>query len=57
MEVKTFLFALGAGMVAGGVATLMLPRQSQVRKTAQKAADAIEQTATDAAQKMKNYMM
>lgn len=57
MQIKTLMLALGAGMVAGGVAALMLPTQSQVRKAAQKAADTIGQTANEAAQKMKHCMM
>lgn len=42
MQVKTFLFTLGAGMAAGALVTLMLPQQSGVRKTMQKAADKVE---------------
>lgn len=43
MQVKGFLLTLGLGMVAGGAAALMLPQQSKVRKTAQKAVDSMEQ--------------
>ncbi|MCQ2419243.1 MAG: hypothetical protein MJ085_05595 [Clostridia bacterium] len=39
---KSFLFTLGAGMAAGALVTLMLPQQSGVRKTMQKAADKME---------------
>ena len=35
---------------AGGVAVLMLPQQSQARKTAQKAVDSLEQAVTDMVQ-------
>lgn len=52
MQVKSFLFTLGAGMVAGGTVALMLPQQSQARKTAQKAADRLEQTVSDAAERV-----
>ncbi len=57
MQMKTFVCGLGLGMLAGGMAALMLPEQSQVRKTAQKAADALEQSAAEAAQKLKNCSM
>lgn len=45
MQVRAFLFTLGLGMAAGGAAVLLLPQQSPVRKTAQKAADTMEQAA------------
>ena len=47
MQVKSFLMTLGFGMLAGGAVALMLPQQSQVRKTAQKAADTVEQSISD----------
>lgn len=54
MQVRSFLLTLGlGGMAAGGTVALMLPRQSGVRREAQKAADAVEQTITDAVQKLK----
>ena len=40
MQVRSFLLTLGLGMAAGGTVALMLPRQSGVRREAQKAADA-----------------
>ena len=49
MQVRSFLLTLGLG----GTVALMLPRQSGVRREAQKAADAVEQTITDAVQKLK----
>ncbi len=52
MQVKTFLFTLSAGMVAGATAMLMLPTQNSVRKAAQKAADSME----DAVSKCTNSM-
>ena len=42
MQVRSFLLTLGLGMAAGGTVALMLPRQSGVRREAQKAADAAE---------------
>ena len=54
MQVRSFLLTLGLGMAAGGTVALMLPRQSGVRREAQKAADAVEQTITDAVQKLKH---
>ena len=44
MQVRSFLLTLGLGMAAGGTVALMLPRQS---------GDAVEQTITDAVQKLK----
>ena len=41
MQVRSFLLTLGLGMAAGGTVALMLPRQSGVRREAQKAADAV----------------
>ena len=52
MQVRSFLLTLGLGMAAGGTVALMLPRQSGVRREAQNA-DAVEQTITDAVQKLK----
>lgn len=45
MQVRSFLLTLGLGMAAGGAAMLLLPPQSPVKKTAQKAADTMEQAA------------
>ncbi len=42
MKVKTFLLTLGVGVVAGGAIALMLPPQSPVRNTVQKAVDSME---------------
>ncbi len=44
MKAGSFLFTLGLGMAAGGAVALMLPQQSQARKTAQKAVDSLEQS-------------
>ena len=53
VQVRSFLLTLGAGMLAGGAVALMLPQQSQVRRSAQKAVDSLEQTVADAAQKLR----
>ena len=42
MQVQSFLLTLGLGMLAGGAAMLMLPRDNVVRVKAQQAVDAIE---------------
>ena len=47
MQVKGFLLTLGLGMAAGGAVALMLPQQSKVRKTAQRAVDSVEQSISD----------
>ena len=47
MQVKGFLLTLGLGMVAGGTVALMLPQNCTVRKTAQKAADTVEQSVSN----------
>lgn len=47
MQVRSFLLTLGLGMLAGGAVALMLPPQSQVRKSAQKAVDSMEQSISD----------
>ena len=53
MQVRSFLLTLGLGMAAGGTVALMLPRQSGVRRAAQKAAAAVEPPLTAAGQKLK----
>ena len=47
MQGKGFLLTLGLGMAAGGAVALMLPQQSKVRKTAQRAVDSVEQSISD----------
>ncbi len=54
LELKTFGAALGAGMVLGAAAILMMPKQNKVRRTMQKTADAIEDTIEDSLQRMKH---
>lgn len=44
---KTFVLALGTGMVAGATVALMLPKNCAVRRVTQQAADKLE----DAVQK------
>ena len=46
MQAKTFFLTLGAGMLAGGAAVLMLPPQSKARQTAQKAVNKAEEKMT-----------
>jgi hypothetical protein len=43
MQTKSFLLTLGAGMLAGGAAVLMLPPYSKARQTAQKVVDMAEE--------------
>lgn len=45
---KGFFLTLGVGMVAGGMVILMLPKQSGVRQSAQKAANTIEDGISEA---------
>ena len=42
---KSWPFALGIGMAAGAVATMMLPQKSSVRKAVDRAADKVEDAA------------
>ena len=46
MQTKSFLLTLGAGMLAGGAAVLMLPPYSKARQTAQKVVDMAEEKMT-----------
>ena len=51
MTIKGFALGLGLGMVGGAVAASVLPKQPQVRRAVNKAADTVEnavQTAKDA---------
>ena len=43
MKAKSFFLTLGIGMVAGGAVALMLPPQSQAKRTAQKAVNKAEE--------------
>ena len=44
MEVKSFVATIGLGMVAGATVAMMLPKQSQMRAMADKAAQSVEKT-------------
>ena len=54
VEGKIFAAAVGAGMVLGAAAILMMPKGNAVRRTMQKTADAIEDTIEDSVQRMKH---
>ena len=47
MELKTIALSLGAGMLVGAAAILMMPRQNTVRRAMQRTADCIEDTIED----------
>ena len=46
MKVKGWAITMGVGAAVGAVAVMMLPKQSPVRKLADKAADKVEDAAT-----------
>ncbi len=48
--------ALTAGMIGGGIVALMLPHNCTVRKAAEKAADAVEDAACNAKQKINDKL-
>lgn len=52
MKTGAFFTAVGLGMAAGATVALMLPRQCAIRQTMQKAADSVEQTVSDAADRL-----
>jgi gas vesicle protein len=52
MQVKTFLLTLGVGAAAGALGALMLPKDSEVYQTADKAAKSIKTEAGKAIQSM-----
>ena len=54
MELKTFAASVGAGMVLGAAAILMMPKQNKVRRAVQKTADAIEEGIEDSVQRIKH---
>ena len=45
MKLKSFVATMGAGMVAGAAAMLMMPKNSEVYRAADGAANAIKQEA------------
>ena len=51
---KSWAISLGAGMVLGAAAILMMPRQNTVRRAMQKTADCIEDTIEDSVRCMKH---
>ncbi len=54
VELKTFAASVGAGMVLGAAAILMMPKQNKVRRAIQKTADTIEDSIEDSVQRMKH---
>ena len=44
MQVKSFLFTLGAGMIGGAVALAVVSRQPKARKAVCKAAETVSET-------------
>lgn len=54
VEMKGFAISLGAGMLLGAAAILMMPRQNTVRRAMQRTADCIEDTIEDSMRCMKN---
>ena len=54
VELKTFAASVGAGMVLGAAAILMMPKQNKVRRAMQKTADAIEDGIEDSVHRMKH---
>lgn len=53
---KAWPFALGVGMAAGAVATMMLPRDCTVRRAVHQAADRVEDAAEQAAEKVLDHI-
>ncbi len=49
---KAWPFAMGIGMAAGAMATMMLPPHSSAKKMVTKAADKVEDAATQVAEKV-----
>lgn len=49
---KAWPFALGVGMAAGAVATMMMPKNCSVRRAVTQAADRVEDAAEQAAEKV-----
>lgn len=46
MQVKTFLWTMGAGIAVGAAAAIVLPKNRQVQKAVSMAADTVENAAT-----------
>lgn len=47
MEMKSFAVTVGAGMVLGAAAIMMMPRQNKVRRAVEKTANKIEDRIED----------
>lgn len=52
MQIKSFLWTLGLGMAGGVAAAVLLPKNPQVKQAVTKAADAVENAATQAKDSM-----
>lgn len=46
MQMKTFLWTMGAGIAVGAAAAIVLPKNRQVRQAVSMAADTVETAAT-----------
>ncbi|MBQ1263989.1 MAG: hypothetical protein IIY04_01050 [Oscillospiraceae bacterium] len=53
MQTKTFFVTLGVGLAAGALGAMMLPKDSEVYKTAKNAADGIKTEAEKLMDSMK----
>lgn len=56
MKCTGLTIALTAGLIGGGIATLMLPYNCTIRKAAEKAADAVEDAACNAKKKINDKL-
>ena len=56
MKLKGLAITMGVGAAVGAVAIMMLPKQSTVRKLANKAADKVEDAAYSVGTKINNSM-
>lgn len=52
MQMKSFVWTLGAGIAVGATAAIMLPKNRQVKRAVSSAADSIENAVTQT----KNYV-
>ena len=48
MQVRSFLLSMGAGVIAGALGAMMLPKNSEIYKTTKQAATAIRREAESA---------
>ncbi len=56
MKMKGWAITMGVGAAVGAVAVMMLPKQSPVRKLANKAADKVEDAAWAVGEKINNSL-